>query len=226
MQQNPTSRANTGHHYPPLEELVNVVSHAIGLVLGIAGFVLLMARATRFGDALHIASFAVFGGSLIALYTASTLYHSSRDELRRARLRTLDHSAIYLLIAGTYTPFTLVTLEGPVGWTMFGITWGMAAVGITMKLFFTGRYDLLSTLMYLFMGWVMLFAVKPLVDVFPGVGIAWLAAGGIAYSLGAVCYSFKRMPFGHATFHLLVLCGSACHFVAVYFFVVPAASVA
>lgn len=219
-------RPRPKHHYPPAEELLNVISHAVGLVLGIAGFVFLLVRAANYGDVLHIVSFAVFGASLIVLYAASTIYHSSRDELKRARLRTFDHAAIYVLIAGTYTPFTLVTLEGAVGWTLFGITWGMAAVGITLKLYFTGRYDLVSTLMYVFMGWVIMFAVKPLVAAFHGDGMIWLIAGGIAYTLGAVFYSIRRMPFGHGIFHVLVLVGSFCHFVAVYFFVLPVPSVA
>lgn len=214
------------HHYPPVEEWLNIVSHAAGLLLGIAAFVLLVVRAATHGNALHVVSFAVFGASLIVLYAASTIYHSSRNELRRARLRTLDHAAIYVLIAGTYTPFTLVTLEGPVGWTLFGITWGMAAVGITLKLFFTGRYDLVSTLMYVFMGWVILFALEPLIEAFQGDGMIWLVAGGIAYTLGALFYSIPRLPFGHAIFHLFVLGGSVCHFVAVYFFVLPKPSLA
>jgi hemolysin III len=214
------------HHYPPVEEWVNIVSHAAGLLLGIAGLVFLVLRATTHGNAWHVASFAVFGGSLVVLYAASTIYHSSRNEIRRARLRTLDHAAIYVLIAGTYTPFTLVTLEGPVGWTLFAVTWGMAAVGITLKLFFTGRYNLVSTLMYIFMGWVMLFAVRPLIDAFGGDGMAWLIAGGIAYTLGAIFYSIPRLPFGHAIFHVFVLVGSGCHFVAVYFFVLPTSTLA
>lgn len=222
MSSNPSLR----HHYPPAEEFVNIISHAAGLLLGIAGLVLLVARAATHGSAWHVVSFAIFGGSLIVLYAASTIYHCSRDELRRARLRTVDHAAIYVLIAGTYTPFTLVTLSGAVGWTLFGITWGMAAVGITLKLFFTGRYDLVSTLMYLFMGWVIVFAIGPLVDAFAGHGLAWLVAGGIAYTLGAAFYSFKRLPFSHAIFHLLVLGGSVCHFIAVYFFVLPGSSIA
>lgn len=219
------SESSKRHHYPPAEEFLNIVSHAAGLLLGVAGFVLLLVRAANHGNAWHIVSFAIFGGSLIVLYAASTVYHSSRDELRRARMRTVDHAAIYVLIAGTYTPFTLVTLSGAVGWTLFGITWGMAAVGITLKLFYTGRYDLVSTLMYLFMGWVILFAIEPLVDAFAGDGLAWLVAGGIAYTLGAVFYSFKRLPFAHAIFHLFVLGGSVCHFIAVYFFVLPGPSV-
>ncbi len=218
----PDTSPRPRHHYPPGEEWVNIISHAVGLLLGIAALALLVQRAASHGDAWHVASFAVFGGSLVVLYAASTFYHSSRDAIRRARLRSFDHAAIYVLIAGTYTPFTLITLEGPVGWTLFGITWGMAAVGITLKLYFTGRYDLVSTLMYLFMGWVIMFAVRPLVDAFSADGMVWLIAGGIAYTLGAVFYSIPRLPFGHAIFHLFVLGGSACHFVAVYFFVLPA----
>ena len=215
-----TSKHRT-HHYPPLEEAINVVSHAAGLLLGVVGFVFLLLRSIQHGDSLGITGFAVFGASLVVLYAASTIYHSSRDELRRAKFRTLDHAAIYVLIAGTYTPFALVTLNGPVGWTLFGVTWGMAAVGITLKLFFTGRYDLLSTLMYLFMGWVILFAIRPLVEAFSGHGMAWLVAGGIAYTLGAIFYSIRRLPFSHAIFHLFVLVGSVCHFISVYFFVLP-----
>jgi len=214
------------HHYPPAEERLNVLSHAAGLLLGVVGFIFLLLRAWYHGNAWHVTSFAIFGGSLVVLYAASTIYHSSRDELRRARMRKFDHAAIYVLIAGTYTPFTLVTLNGWVGWTLFGVTWGMAAVGITLKLFYTGRYDLLSTLMYVFMGWVIIFAIKPLVEVFPGDGMVWLVSGGIAYTLGAVFYSIPRLPFGHAIFHLLVLGGSACHFIAVYFFVLPTSAIA
>jgi hemolysin III len=224
MAANPATRRN--HRYPPAEEWINIISHAGGLVLGIAGFVLLLQRAATHGDAWHLVSFAVFGASLIVLYAASTIYHSSRDALRRARMRTLDHAAIYVLIAGTYTPFTLVTLQGAVGWTLFGVVWGFAAVGITLKLFFTGRYDLLSTLMYVFMGWVIIFAVGPLIEAFAGAGLAWLVAGGLAYTIGAVFYSMPRMPFGHAIFHLFVLGGSICHFIAVYFFVLPVPAVA
>jgi hemolysin III len=216
------AESSTCSHYSPGEERFNVWSHGIGLALGVVGFVFLLVRAATHGDFWHVASFAVFGGSLVVLYAASTIYHSSKDELQRGRLRTLDHAAIYVLIAGTYTPFTLVTLQGPVGWTLFGISWGMAAVGITLKLFFTGRFDLISTLMYVFMGWVIIFAIKPLIEALSGNGMVWLVSGGIAYTLGAVFYSIPRMPYGHAVFHVFVLVGSLCHFVTVYFFVLPA----
>lgn len=197
------------------------MSHAAGTVLGVAGLVFLIVRAATLGNALHVVSFTIFGASLIMLYAVSTIYHSSAHSRFRKNMRTLDHAAIYVLIAGTYTPFTLVTLQGPIGWVLFAATWGMASIGIILKLFYTGRFDLLSTLMYVFMGWVIIFAIKPLIANLSGEGITWLFSGGIAYTVGAVFYSIKKMPFGHAIFHIFVLGGSICHFVSVYFFVLP-----
>jgi len=205
--------------YPPAEERINIISHVLGLVFSAAGVVFLLVKATALDSAVHIVSAAVFGSSLVVLYTASTIYHSTTNPKRRKALRTLDHAAIYVLIAGTYTPFTLITLEGPLGWAMFGLAWGLALTGITLKLFFTGRFERLSTSMYVFMGWMMVFAIKPLLANFAPEGMAWLIAGGICYTVGALLYSIKKLPFGHAAFHILVLLGSACHFVAVYFFV-------
>ena len=207
--------------YPPAEERLNILSHASGLVLSLVGFVLLVMRAATLGTVLHVISFAIFGASLVLLYAASTIYHSSTEPSARIRLRTVDHAAIYILIAGSYTPFTLTVLHGAVGWTLFAASWGMAAIGIVLKLFFTGRFNLISTLMYVFMGWVMVFAIKPLIAAFPGEGIIWLFAGGVSYTLGAAFYAIKKMPFGHAVFHFFVLAGSACHFVAVYFYILP-----
>jgi hemolysin III len=165
--------------------------------------------------------FSVFGLSLMALFTASTAYHSARDPALRIRLRQVDHSAIYVLIAGTYTPFTLITLQGSTGWLLFAIIWGMAAVGITLKLFFTGRFKLASTLMYVVMGWLIVFFIEPLVASFPAAGLAWLLAGGIAYTLGAVLYSIPKVPYHHAVFHICVVLGALCHFVAVFCYVLP-----
>jgi hemolysin III len=164
----------------------------------------------------------VFAISMIALYTASTAYHSSRDPVLRGRLRTVDHAMIYVLIAGTYTPFALVTLQGAAGWALFGITWGLALTGIVLKLFFTGRYDLFSTLMYVFMGWLIVFFIKPMIAQLPAAGLVWLLAGGISYTLGAVLYSIPKVPMHHAMFHICVVLGSACHFVAVYRYVLSA----
>ncbi|MBT8074958.1 MAG: hemolysin III family protein [Gammaproteobacteria bacterium] len=209
-------------HYSPLEERTNVVSHASGLVLSIVALVLMVVRASMYGNAWHIVGAAIFGASLISLYAASTLYHSEKDLQKRSRWRVLDHATIYILIAGTYTPFTLVTLNGPLGWTIFGISWGMAIAGVTLKLFFTGRFGVLSTLMYVVMGWIIVFALKPLISNLSTEGLAWLFAGGISYTAGAVIYSIKKITFNHAIFHLFVLLGSFCHFMAVYEHVLPA----
>ena len=206
-------------HYSPLEEMINIYSHALGVVLSIAALVLLVVRASQYGDVWHIVSFSIFGASLIILFSASTIYHSAKDETVRARLRVVDHASIYILIAGTYTPFTLVTLSGATGWIIFGITWGMALSGIVLKIFYTGRFELLSTLLYVFMGWIIIFAIQPLMDVLPAAGLYWLIGGGIAYTVGAVLYAIKRIKFNHAIFHVFVLLGAFCHFMAVYFYV-------
>jgi hemolysin III len=207
--------------YSPAEERFNIGSHAVGLALSLVGLVLLVMRAVALGTTLHVVSFAIFGASVVVLYAASTIYHSTREPLLRIKLRTVDHAAIYILIAGSYTPFTLGVLHGAVGWTLFGVSWGMAVTGIILKLFFTGRFNLFSTLMYVLMGWVIVFAIKPLILAFPGAGIVWLAAGGIAYTLGAAFYSIRKMPYGHAVFHVFVLIGTGCHFIAVYFYILP-----
>jgi hemolysin III len=207
--------------YSPAEERINISSHAFGLLLSIAALALLVSHATASGDVWHIVSFSIFGSSLIILFAASTIYHSARDADLRARLRVVDHASIYVLIAGTYTPFTLVTLNGSVGWTIFAITWGMAFSGIVLKLFFTGRYQLISTLMYVFMGWIIVFAISPLIDNLHPDGLSWLVAGGIAYTVGAILYGIKKIKFNHAIFHVFVLIGAFCHFMAVYFYVLP-----
>ena len=209
-------------HYSPTEEKANIISHAIGLAFSIVALVLLVVRASLYGDVWHIVSVAIFGVSLISLYAASTFYHSAKDPRVRSRLRIFDHATIYVLIAGTYTPFTLVTLNGPVGWTIFAASWAMAVTGITLKLFFTGRFNVLSTLMYVFMGWIIVFAISPLIENLSSEGLFWLIAGGIAYTTGAILYSIKKIPFNHAIFHLFVLLGSFCHFMSVYFYVLPA----
>ncbi len=210
-------------HYSPLEEKTNIISHAAGFVLGIVALVLMVVRASLYGNAWHIVGVSIFGASLICLYAASTIYHSAKDPKIRGRLRVVDHATIYVLIAGTYTPFTLVTLNGWVGWVIFGFSWAMALTGITLKLFYTGRFNLLSTLMYIFMGWIIVFAIKPLINNLPADGLWWLMAGGVAYTVGAILYMIKKVPFNHAIFHMFVLLGSFCHFVSVYWYVLPSA---
>ena len=209
-------------YYSPIEEKINIISHAAGFILSIIALVFLVTQANRHGDVWHIVSFSIFGTSLILLYAASTFYHSAKNPELRNRLKIIDHASIYVLIAGTYTPFTLVTLKGTVGWVIFGIAWGMALTGIILKLFFTGRYNLISTLMYVFMGWIVVFAINPLVRNLPLEGLYWLLAGGLSYTVGAILYAVKSIRFNHAIFHIFVLVGSICHFVTVYAFVLPA----
>ncbi len=208
-------------YYSPIEEKINIISHATGFILSIVAFVLLVMRASLHGDVWQIVSFSIFGASLIILYGASTLYHSTKKPVLRNKLNIIDHASIYVLIAGTYTPFTLVTLKGTIGWVIFGISWGLALTGIILKLFFTGKYDLISTIMYVFMGWVIVFAIKPLIHHLPLEGLLWLFAGGISYTIGAILYSINKIKFNHAIFHMLVLIGSFCHFVSVFFYVLP-----
>ena len=208
-------------YYPPLEEKINVTTHAFGLLLSIVALVFLLIRASVYGNTRSIVSFAVFGLSLVILYAVSTLYHSAKKPESRSRLRIYDHASIYVLIAGTYTPFTLITLNGTTGWVIFGISWGLAISGIILKLFFTGKYHLLSTLMYIFMGWVIVFAINPLIENLSSPGLLWLLAGGVAYTAGAVLYSVSKIRFNHAIFHIFVLIGSFSHFMSVYFHVLP-----
>ncbi len=208
-------------HYSPLEEKTNIISHAIGLVLSIVALVLMLIRASMYGNGWHIVSVSIFGASLIALYAASTFYHCATDPKLRKRLRIIDHATIYVLIAGTYTPFTLITLNGSTGWMIFGASWAMATIGITLKVFFTGKYNVISTLMYVFMGWIIVFAITPLINSLSAGGLFWLFTGGVAYTTGAILYSIKKIKFNHAIFHIFVLLGSFCHFVSVYFYVLP-----
>jgi len=206
-------------YYNSKEEKLNVITHALGLVLSIAALVLLIIHASYNGSARHIVSFTIFGASLILLYSASTFYHYSQRPEYRRKLNILDHAAIYVLIAGTYTPFTLITLKGALGWTIFGITWGIALIGIFFKLFYTGKFDKISTAAYVAMGWIIIFAIKPLIATLPLNGLYWLMAGGIFYTVGAILYSIEKLKFNHAIFHLFVLLGSFSHFMAVYFYV-------
>lgn len=208
-------------YYDQKEEKLNVITHFIGLILSIIALVLLVSYASIYGNSWHVVSFTIFGASLIVLYLASTLYHSAQSPKLRKRLNIFDHSAIYVLIAGTYTPFTLVVLNGWVGWTIFGISWGLALTGVILKLFFTGRFDKISTIAYVLMGWLIVFAIKPLVHNLPIEGLLWLLAGGLFYTIGAILYQIKSIKYNHAIFHVFVLLGSFSHFMAVFFYVLP-----
>jgi hemolysin III len=209
--------------YTPREELANAVTHAVGIVLSVIGLVWLVVAAATRGDAWQVTSGAIFGTTLVLLYTASTLYHAIPGAERKRVLRKFDHAAIFLLIAGTYTPFLLVSLRGPWGWSLFGVVWGLAAVGIALKFWFAGRFKLVSTLIYLAMGWMVLLAVKPMWLAVGTGGLGLLVAGGLCYTLGAGFYLWKRLPYHHAVWHVCVLAGSICHWAAVYGYVWPRA---
>jgi len=208
-------------YYDPKEEKLNVISHGIGFILSVVALVLLVVYSSIYGSGWHIVSFSIYGASLIVLYSASTLYHYAKSPKLRQKLNIFDHAAIYVLIAGTYTPFTLIVLNGWVGWTIFGVSWGLAIFGIIFKLFYTGRFDKISTIAYVLMGWIVIFAIKPLVNNFPIEGLLWLLAGGVFYTVGAVLYSINSIKYNHAIFHIFVLFGSFSHFIAVFFYVLP-----
>lgn len=204
--------------YSPIEEKLNIYSHALGAILGAIGLILLLIKGIVNKNALEIASYFIYSLSMIVLFTASTLYHSAKDPEKRLKLKVFDHAAIYFLIAGSYTPFTLIGLRGIWGWSIFGVAWAVGIFGIIMKLFFTGRFNLLSTISYVVMGWIVIIAIKPLINNLTPEALFWLAAGGAFYTLGAVLYSIKKIPFNHAIFHLFVIAGAASHFIAVMWY--------
>lgn len=198
-----------------LEEIANTVTHGVGLALSVAGFVVLLVLAILRGTAWHIVACSVYGASLICLYSASTLYHATISPRLKRALRIFDHSAIYLLIAGTYTPFLLLNLRGPWGWSLFGVIWGLAVAGIVFKFWFVDHFPHLSTGVYVLMGWLVVVAAKPVLAHVPSVTLLWLLAGGIFYSAGVFFYAWKRLPYSHAVWHMFVLAGSTCHYFAV-----------
>lgn len=211
-------------HYSIAEERANIYSHAFGIVVSVVALVLMIIKANEYGSFLDLVSVSIFGLSLIALYTSSTLYHSATNPVKRAHLRVIDHALIYVLIAGTYTPLTLVALGGKSGWIVFAVSWTMALTGIVLKLFFTGRFNALSTALYVLMGWIIVMVLEPLRVNLSGEGLSWLFAGGVAYTTGALLYSINHIKFNHAIFHFFVLLGSLCHFISVYFYVLPGPS--
>ena len=205
----------------PREELVNALTHGFGLVLSVGGIVVLVTLAAMRASAWHVVSVAIYGATLLVLYAASTLYHSSTTPARRHLFRRLDHAAIYLLIAGTYTPFTLVNLRGPWGWSLLGTVWGLALLGAAMELYLRRRIRVLAVGLYLALGWMITVAVRPLLaSVEPG-GLVLLLGGGLAYTLGTVFYIWRAFPYHHAVWHGFVLLGSLCHYFAVLFYVLP-----
>jgi hemolysin III len=207
--------------YAPREEFLNVLSHGAGLGLSVLGLFLLIFKALALNNTRILLSFAIFGTSLILLYSASTLYHSTKNLRKRFTFKVFDHIAIFVLIAGTYTPFALVTLQGRTGWIILGVVWTIALLGTFLKLFFTGRFKIFSTLLYVGMGWVIVFAIEPLMENLSSEGLWWLLGGGLAYTIGAILYSISKIKYNHAIFHLCVLLGSFCHFMAIYLHVLP-----
>jgi len=202
------------------EEVASLITHSLGVVFSVVALVMMLVVSD--GDVIRIVSSVVFGTSLILLYLSSSLYHFFTSLTWKAHFQSLDHACIYLLIAGSYTPITLITLRGPWGWTLFGIVWGMALAGILIKLLFSGKKDhWISTALYLAMGWLVVIALEPLVKNMPGPGMALLVAGGLSYSLGIVFFVWRKLPFNHAIWHLFVLGGSICHVLAVTLHVLP-----
>lgn len=208
-------------HESPREELANAISHGLGALAALAGGSVLITLSAAFGNGWQLAGAIVFSASLFLLYLASTLYHITSNLEWRGRLKVFDHCAIFILIAGTYTPFTLVGLREDGGWWLFAAIWTLAVAGVIFKLFFTGRFKGLSTAIYLGMGWMLLTALGPFLRQVPMDTILWLLAGGLSYTAGTYFYMHKRIPFAHAIWHGFVLGGSACHFVAVTQHVVP-----
>lgn len=206
-------------HTPNLrEELANSITHGIGFLLSVAGLVVLVVSASLQGDPYMVASFTVYGSSLVALYLASTFYHSFHSPRLKHFLRIIDHCAIYVLIAGTYTPFTLLNLRGPVGWSLFGTIWALAVVGVVAKCWHVARFPILTPLIYIGMGWLGTIAIKPSLALIPPGGIALLVAGGVTYTVGVLFYALEKLPYNHAIWHLFVLGGSAFHFFAIFFY--------
>ncbi len=197
------------------EEIVNAATHGLGIIMAIGAGAVLITLAVVYAGAREVVSVSVFVAALVLLYTASTLYHSARRPELRARLKILDHCAIFLLIAGTYTPFTIAAIRGGWGWSLFGVVWTLALFGIFFKLFYTGRFRFLSTATYIGMGWLIVIGFAPLSQALTPTALFWLVTGGVVYTAGTLFYHFERLPYSHAVWHLFVLGGSICHFTAV-----------
>jgi hemolysin III len=203
------------------EETINAWTHGLGALLSLGGLLVLVILASRYGDAWRIVSCSIYGATLVLLFSSSTLYHSCRSERAKHICRIIDHASIYLLIAGTYTPFVLVSLRGGWGWSLFGVVWGLALAGIVFQVFFVSRFRVLQTLIYLAMGWLAVIAIKPLMTRVPLPGLIWLLAGGLSYTVGALFYLWKKLPYHHGIWHIFVLAGGVCHYFAILFYVLP-----
>lgn len=199
------------------EEITNAILHGIGLGLAIAALSVLVVFAKVYGDIWYIVSFSIYGSTLVILYLSSTLYHSFPAGRVKNIFEIIDHSAIYLLIAGTYTPLTLIALRENIGWTIFGIVWGIAVVGIIFKIFWVKKFVVFSTILYIVMGWLIIFAINPLIEAMNRTSIVLLVVGGVLYTVGTIFYVWRSLKFHHAIWHLFVLGGSICHFFTILF---------
>ncbi|GIN56569.1 PAQR family membrane homeostasis protein TrhA [Lederbergia ruris] len=214
-----TSYYTDGATFNWKEELANAITHGIGFLLSIPALVVLIVSAVNNGNAMHVVSFTIFGVSMILLYLFSTMLHSVKPSKVKNVFAILDHSAIYILIAGTYTPLALISLNGALGWTLFGIVWGLAVAGITFKCFLVNKFRVLSTIFYLLMGWLIIIAIQPLYTSLSPTGFYLLLTGGIFYSVGAIFYIWRNLPYSHAIWHLFVIAGSAFMYFCVLFYV-------
>ncbi|MCK9557107.1 MAG: hemolysin III family protein [Candidatus Cloacimonetes bacterium] len=194
------------------EEVANAITHGIGVGLAIAALVVLVVFAARINDTWKVVSFSIYGTTMIILFLSSTLYHSFPQPYVKRFFRILDHSSIFLLIAGTYTPVTIGTMRGGWGWALFGVIWGLTLLGIVLKIFAMKKLKLVSLVVYLLMGWIIVIAIKPLMESVPPMFLTWMLLGGFAYTFGVIFYVAKKMPYHHAVWHLFVLAGSVCHF--------------
>ena len=209
------ARKRADHLIDLRDEIASALTHGLGAVAALAGGAVLITLAAIYGDGWQLGASIVFGVTLLLLYTASTLYHAIQHPVAKGRLKVFDHCAIYLLIAGTYTPFTLIGLRGPWGWGLFAAIWTIALAGVVFKLFHTGRFPRLSTALYVAMGWLVVVAIKPMLASIDAWTLGWLLAGGVFYTLGTYFYHRESIPYAHAIWHLFVIAGSVCHFVAV-----------
>lgn len=202
--------------YSKREEFLNIISHGFGFLLSLVAFPFLVQKAIAYSEFWMTASLIIYGISLLILFLASTLYHASKHPKKRRRLNIFDHASIYVLIAGSYSPFCLIALNDNLGWYMFIAVWSFALIGMILKLFFTGKFEKISTLMYVLMGWQVVVFIKPLMDVLSIEGLYFLIAGGVFYTIGAVLYLIEKLPYNHAIFHIFVLLGALSHFTAIY----------
>jgi hemolysin III len=207
--------------YTPREERANILTHAFGIALSIVGLVVLVSLSLTRGDIWHVVGTGVFGFALVLLYATSTLYHLVQEPSAKLWWRRCDHAGIFFLIAGSYTPFLLVNLRGPWGWSLFAVVWTLGIIGVALKFWYAGHFRVVSTLIYIAMGWLVLVAFRPLLEVLPLEGVWLLVIGGFLYTGGTVFYLWKNLPYHHAVWHLFVLAGSVCHWFAVFRYVVP-----